>query len=78
MSKIKSLRSDLLNIILEAKRPEYRSQLEPYEAYANKLKEQCILVNDEYIKGLQNGYEVIISTIEAQIRESNIKNGGAS
>lgn len=78
MSKIKTLRSDLINIILEAKKPEYRGQLEPYEAYANRLKEQCILGHDEYIKCLQNGYEVIIATIESQIRTSNIEERRAS
>lgn len=69
MQKIKELRSDLLKIVLEAKRPEYKSQLEPYEVYANRLKEQCILAHDEYIKCLQHGYEVIIETIENEIKK---------
>lgn len=76
MSKVKTLRSDLLNIILEAKRPEYRSQLEPFEVYAQKLKDKYILAHDDYIKSLQQGYEVIIATIEDQIKEAKVQRRG--
>lgn len=75
MSSLKSLKLDLIDAILEGQRQGYNNPLEPFEAYANRVKEEWMSTYDEYIKSLQHGYEAIVETIDAEIHAKNLNKG---
>jgi hypothetical protein len=67
--KLKQLRSELLNIILDETKEESDNKLESFEAKKNKIEQQFEAAYSEYLEHLKNGYEVIINEIATQLKK---------
>jgi hypothetical protein len=76
MTQYREVREELFCRLIEKQKNEYTGTLEPFEAYANRLKAQWHDTYDRYIECLQRGYEVIIDEISSQIETDSSKDGG--
>lgn len=68
MLKFKPLWDETLDSALEPQRETYMSQLEPFDAHANRIKAQYIAMCETYVQCLQNGYDLIIEKIKSDLK----------
>lgn len=65
-SKMDSYVSEWLDIMLDATKSEYRSDLEPFEVYKERMKTQGVKAFDDYVKSIEHGYKVILDNIKSE------------
>lgn len=65
-SKMDSYFAEWLDIMLDTTKSEYRSDLEPFEVYKERMKSQGVQVFKDYVKSIEHGYQVIIDDIKAE------------
>lgn len=68
MDPFREVRDKAFDKLLETQREEYKGTLEPFEAYAARMKAQLHSSCDQYLEHLQHGYDSIINKIASKLK----------
>lgn len=71
MSELKSIFSDLADVLLEINKENYDDPSTSFEAYKEDLKKQCVDEVEEQIEKIQRGYRLIIDELDAEERKKS-------
>lgn len=63
MASLEEVKDEMIDLIIERQRSTYKSDLEPFDAYKGRIKEQYKQWWNDYFTKLSHGYQVILDVI---------------